>query len=73
MAVLFFFHNKISQAQNRVQQRKIKKYAQKRKKVTYSLICILCFCTFSAFSKIKESILFLTSPTKLDFICIVLI
>ena len=37
----FFFHNKISQAQNRLQRTKIKKYAQEtsqRKKVTYSLI-----------------------------------
>ena len=52
-----FFHNKISQTQNRLQQTKIKKYAQKsskKKKVTYWLICVLCFYTFSAFSRNKE-------------------
>ena len=40
---LFIFHDKISQAQNHLQRTKIKKYAQKtskRKKVTYSLICV---------------------------------
>ena len=83
-AVLFIlFHSKISQAQNHLQPTKIKKYAQKtskRKKVTYSLICVLCFYTFSAFNKNKEfkrsqetSFYVFTSPTKLDFICIVLV
>ena len=80
---VYFFHNKISQAQNRFQQTKIEKYAQKaskRKKVTYSLICVLYFYTFSAFSKNEEfkqsqetSFYVFTSPTKLDFICIVLV
>ena len=40
----YFFHNKISQGQNRLRLTKIKKYAQqtsKRKKVTYLLICVL--------------------------------
>ena len=85
----FFFHNKILHAQNCLQRTKIKKYAQKtskRKKVIYSLICVLCSYTFSAFSKNKEfkrfqktsfyvtkTIHFVTSPTKLDFICIVLV
>ena len=79
----FFFHNKISQAQNRLQRTTIKKYAQKtskRKKGTYSLICVLRFYTFSAFNKNKEfkrsqetSFYVFTSPTKLDFICIVLV
>ena len=39
----FFFHNTISQLQNRLQRTKSKKYAQKTskiKKVTYSLICV---------------------------------
>ena len=61
-----FFHNKISLAQNRLQQTKIKKYAQKAskaKKVTYLLLCVLCFYTFSAFSKNKESIHFFPSLT----------
>ena len=71
-AVFFFFHDKISQARNHLQRTKIKKYVQKtskRKKVTYSLICVLCFYTFSAFSKNKEfkrsqetSFYVLTSP-----------
>ena len=48
------FHDKISQVQNRLQRTKIKKYAQKaskKKKVTYSLIYVLYFYTFSAFIK----------------------
>ena len=79
----FFFHNEISQEQNRLQRTKIKRYAQKTfktKKVTYSLICILRFYTFSAFSKNKEfkrsqetSFYVFTSRTKLGFICIVLV
>ena len=85
----FFFHNKILHAQNCLHRTKIKKYSQKtskRKKVIYPLICVLCSYTFSAFSKNKEfkrfqktsfyvtkTIHFFTSPTKLDFICIVLI
>ena len=88
-AVFVFFHNKISQAQNRLQQTKLKKHAQKtskRKKVIYPLICVLRSYTFSAFSKNKEfkrfqktsfyvtkTIHFFTSRTKLDFICIVLV
>ena len=70
------FHNKISQAQNHLQRTKMKNYAQKiskTKNVTYLLICILCFYTFSAFSKNKESLHFFTSPTQLDFICIALV
>ena len=73
-----FFHNNVSQAQNRLQVTKIKKDAQKtskRKKITYSLICVLCFYTFSVFSKNKEfkrsqetTFYVFTSPTKLDFI-----
>ena len=81
--VLLSFHNTISRTQNRLQQTKIKKYAQKtskRKKVTYLLICFLCFYNFSAFSQNKQfkrsketSFYVFTSPTKLDFICIVLV
>ena len=81
--VLLFFHNTISRAQNRLQQTKIKKYAQKtskRKKVTYPIICLFCFYIFSAFSKNKEfkrsqetSFYVFTSPIKLDFICLVLL
>ena len=77
---VFFFHNK---TQNRLQRTKIKKYAQKtskRKEVTYLLIFVFCFYTFSAFGKNKEfkrsqetSFYVFTSPTKLDFICIVLV
>ena len=51
---LYFFNYKILQAQNRLQRTKIKKYAQKtsqRKNVIYSLMCVLYFYTFSAFSK----------------------
>ena len=90
-AVLFFFIIRFHKRtlvtayskQNRLQQTKIKKYAQKtskRKKVTYSLICVLCFYTFSAFNKNKEfkrsqetSFYVFTSSAKLDFICIVLV
>ena len=57
----YFFFHKISQAQNRLQQAKIKKYTQKTsttKKVTYLLICVLCFYTFSAFSKQRVDSLF---------------
>ena len=76
----YFFYNKISQAQNRLQRTKIKKIRTKKhlreKKVTYSLICVLCFYTFSAFSKngLKKLVFMLlkqftfTSSTKLDFI-----
>ena len=45
----FSFYEKIlhtPKAQNRLQQTKNKKYAQKTskgKKVTYSLVCVLCF------------------------------
>ena len=71
----FFFHDKILQAQNRLQQIKIKKYAQKtpkRKKVTCSLICVLCFYTFSAFRKNKqfkgsqETLVFMSLPAPLN-------
>ena len=59
--VLFFFTKrfyKYKKAQNRLQRTKNKNYAQKtskKKKVTYSLICVLgfclvAFCAFSAFS-----------------------
>ena len=90
-AVLFFFITRFHKRtlvtacskQNRLQQTKIKKYAQKtskRKKVTYPIICLFCFYIFSAFSKNKEfkrsqetSFYVFTSPTKLDFICIVLV
>ena len=71
---LFFFRNKILQAQNRLQRTKIKKYAQKtskRKKVTYSLICVLCFYTFSTFSKKKclnglKKLVFMSLPVPLN-------
>ena len=72
----FFLHDKISQAQNHLQPTKIKKYAQKtskRKKVTYSFICVLCFYAFSDFSKNKEKslnglkkLVFMSLPVPLN-------
>ena len=45
-AVFFFFHNKISQAQNRLQRTEIKKYAQKTSKRKKLLIRLFAFCAF---------------------------
>ena len=42
----FFFHNKISQAQNRLQRTEIKKYAQKTSKRKKLLIRLFAFCAF---------------------------
>ena len=42
----FFFHDKISQAQNRLQRTKIKKYAQKTSKKKKILIRLFAFCVF---------------------------
>ena len=44
--VFFFFHDKISQAQNRLQRTKIKKYAQKTSKKKKILIRLFAFCVF---------------------------
>ena len=77
----FFFIIRFHKHETAYSEQKLKKDAQKtskRKKVTYSLICVLCLYTFSAFSKRKvfkrsqeTSFYVFTSPTKLDFICIV--
>ena len=80
----FFFHNKISQAQNRLQQTMIKKNTHKKhlreKKL---LICLFAFCGSillvllvkkKEFKRSQETSFYVfTSPTKLDFICIVLV
>ena len=75
-AVLFYFilrFHKYKTAYSKQKYQNTHKKTSKTKKVTYSLICVLCFYIFSAFSKSKESIHFFTSLTKLDFICIVLV
>ena len=80
----FFFHNKISQTQNCLQQTKIKKYAQKTSKRKKLLIPLFASCAFillallvktKSFEKRSQETSFyvFTSPTKLDFICIVLV
>ena len=81
----FFFHNKISQTQNCLQRTKIKKkYAQKTSKRKKLLIPLFAFCAFillallvktKSFEKRSQETSFyvFTSPTKLDFICIVLV
>ena len=42
----FFFHNKTSQAQNRLQRTEIEKYAQKTSKRKKLLIRLFAFCAF---------------------------
>ena len=80
----FFFHNKISQTQNCLHRTKIKKYAQKTSKRKKLLIPLFVFCAFillallvktKSFEKRSQETSFyvFTSPTKLDFICIVLV
>ena len=80
---IFFFTIRFHKHKTAYSKQKLKNTHKKHlreKKVTYSLICVLCFYTFSAFSKNKEfkrseetSFYVFTSPTKLDFICIVLV
>ena len=43
---VFFFHNKTSQAKNRLQRTEIKKYAQKTSKRKKLLIRLFAFCAF---------------------------
>ena len=78
-----FFHYKISRVQNRLQRTKIKEYAQKTSKKKKLLIRLFAFCASillvllvktKSLNGLKETIFYVfIIPTKLDFICTVLV
>ena len=79
-ALIFFFIIRFHEHKATYSEQKWKNTHKKHLREKKLLIPLLAFCAFSAFSKNKEfkrsqenSFYVFTSPTKLEFICMVLV